>query len=282
MKKRIYLVFLIGMFLVMINFVSAACPAGFPAGAICSESDTTFEVRDRLLSCEYDEDHSWWVNSTQRYTVKLGDAPGMQCKLDQSLIALDSNVSCCPIGSVCEKIVLGDYRCVPSSVQFCHDYETSENCNSFVEWVPEESFKAQGGSGYTGFCKNPQTAGPWKNTSGADCWSIKDACACVWEDSACTNKVYNQTYCGDDFITVGSCSYKLTKWEDKCDIRGFIVASWNATSSGIPMEDCVDIVDQDVPCSSITRLPFFGLFSFITSCLAIIGIYCFILRKNEN
>jgi hypothetical protein len=286
MKKRMFVV-LIGMF--FIGLISAACPAGFPADAICDGSGTVFEVKDELFFCEYDGDTAEWVNKDGRFPVKLGDDSGINCKKDQTDVATGSGTSCCPIGSVCEKFFGGVWKCVTSTNQFCSDY-SKDDCENYVEWVPEETFKLD--KSYTGFCENPITSGPWKNASGDDCWSIKDACACVWNDNGgldnngiCEHRVYNQTYCGDEFITVGSCSYGLSKWEDKCDIRGFIVASWNATwlpSTDPAPEDCADIIDQDVPCSSITRLPFFGLFNFIISSLAIIGIYCFILRKREN
>ena len=157
---------------------------------------------------------------------------------------------------------------------FCKDLTTQETCESADSDIAKKSIETI--KNIKGFCDGNYYLD-------SNCKVIN--CVCYWDGSNCNSKF--EVDCNNGGGTNKYCTYSETKWEDYCnEDPGYISASWNAFwyENYIPITDessipayCKDLETQ-IPCTVITKLPFFTWFNFIIV-ISLIMIYYFLKRK---
>ena len=261
MNKKINLMF--GLLILSIVFISATTYTDNTNSEFSIDLDGSICSSDNLNWIDYANDPPVFKPTTG----KNGNC------FEPNGIA---GTKCCPKGSECiEKNGLG--KCYASSVDFCHQYTTQAECNSYTNHVAENTIETIKGD--TGFCNGKIISTYTKNSQ--DCWDVVKKCLCAWENNNCTAKFTNQSYCGGSWINEETplCAYTISKWDDRCEIDGFIYASWNYTGgvSCTPAESEIAI-----PCSEITRLGFFNWINLTAAVLLIAVIYYLIHKKSKK
>lgn len=187
-----------------------------------------------------------------------------------------AGTKCCPESAECiEKD--GSGKCYSSSVDFCHQYTTQEECDDYTNHVAENTIETIEDDDK--FCDGKILA---EYADGQSCWDVVKDCICKWSDDItknCTAKFLDQSYCENAWIEPPNeeCVYSISNWDDRCEIDGFIYASWAYTGG----ELCSIAETIQIPCSKITRLDFFNWINLIAAVLIIGVIYYLYSRKKE-
>jgi len=137
--------------------------------------------------------------------------------------------------------------------------------------------------GYDGRCEQTSGEGPFDyNSTHTDCFNYT-LCECYWDanEGKCKGASAKWMECfGKPPFKLDYCIYNLTKWEDHCDQpSGWIYGEWNATwmmwdtntnqyiegSTADAIANGCEPIQNNIPCSAVTRIPFFSTFNLIIS-----------------
>jgi len=278
-KKRI-LICLASLILIIPLISAAECPPGLGDEWICGSGEVLFRI-DEGFFCKA-PDFDMWEDSIGGKlfpTIAEVGQPVFSC-----LDPLGSN-SCCPEGSVCEKgstpvypLPEGtdtEWTCMASLASFCSDFETEESCeNSSTQWIAKNSIENAPEKG-KGYCDSDPSEVSY--IDGVGCWN-ETSCSCEWENNTCIARDFKFQNCTDGTVTNWTdCDYDVITI-DNCQIDESIHISWEIVNG--KASECT-LSDVRIPCTNIMRLEFFNLFNLISVLLILLGIYVFILIKNN-
>lgn len=192
--------------------------------------------------------------------------------------------SCCPLGYQCVNgtgSTSSGYRrhyCEFTGINYCFQYQTQEECENYTNEVVVNTIEYLGG-----FCGVQENSASREGTR--ICWN-QSTCKCKWDsdDGNCT-AVTNITHPCNTTISnpdpIGSCTWVLDSWEDRCDENGVIIAKFIGNEEGEYPGDCNTDKQMQIPCESIVKLNFFEKYQILIAILTLISIYFLIYNKNE-
>lgn len=257
---------IVGPFLIGITSAEVCLEHGNLKAELCDGVLSTIDITSDKLYCESSGRH--WINTSGTYSSLIYNLPN-ELGCYQEIIADGSKRHyCCPSGSECEtgnhpsgKIGL---RCIVSKVHNCRNYTNEDSCNGDIANVGIQSVELSGERG-EGFCSEPLE---WINSAGDSCYKIKD-CRCEWNTSTniCSQRWNDINAGGSPTCTPSSngCIETLISIDDTgCQFPGG-VAIYTYTSTPIgtnPNPPCLD-GKVEIPCSKLTRLPFFDYLNLI-------------------
>ena len=192
--------------------------------------------------------------------------------------------TCCPSGFQCNTTT---QKCeLAIAITSCGDYKTKTNCENFNPTSIKSSIENLGkgiiGTSPGDFCNSPKEV-----SKDGKCAILSGPCECRWDNVAnkCQSFFLIEECSSDDpYITY--CKTQTTEVTNKCSTDNTYEISW----TGQVIDSVGEVVTEEnsifcsggiktFPCPSTSKVPFFGLFNFILSILAI-GIIYLLLRKK--
>jgi len=284
------LLLVVVMLIFLVSFVGAetlceltGCPSEwcstFGDNIICDGSSSNINIIDPLYFCEADGRH--WTNTSGSFPVSQIEGDGL-LSCYQAEIAEGSRDTCCPPGTTCnvgtglvEIGAVGTCWAV-AGLDYCWDYDNSADCNNDTGNVGRKSVEDFKGDGFcsqifewnngTEDCFNAIICGCYWNQITGNCSAIwiNDSINCISPDGGCI-----ETF--------------VSKDESGCDLpNGKAIFTFKSEHWGGYSADMCEDGTYEVPCSKLSRLPFFGFFNIISVVMILIVFYCFRLKRDLN
>lgn len=199
--------------------------------------------------------------------------------------------SCCPGNLICINETDGNGN--PTSRGVCQ--ATADYCFQLTTHGKTACESAEGiGENSIGQIGNSSVCGlqlEYTDPSAGICFD-KTSCECRWDEDQCVPATVNKTEScvsnGGIPNSIDTCSWIAdeTKTVDNCDnpeqnIIIYYNPKWESTNSSKPApESCNKERSVEYSCTTTVKLPFFNLFGFLLSGVAIVGIYFWLGRKH--